>query len=402
VGKYPTMQATDLVKQIKAAKGGDPPVGEKEKTVQGKLDLTHLSLDVALIFEDCEFEDGVDLRYCEFKQAVKFCNCDFIEYFNSGDDTDSRTIYRKNLVCNDSTFFNAAKFRGLRCEGYALFRSATFCLKELQDPVYMGDLDRPPTDFTGATFAGGIDCEKAEFEGAVSFNLADCGVASFRGAKFLKEETLEDNTVKPRLDRPPANFTAATFRSLDCDGAEFKGAVSFRGVECGARASFQQAQFERAALLHDRIGTLPDEIGRTVPVDFTRASFGYLNALGASFKGAVSLNGLKCAGDVVLKNARFLRPERETLEEKEKELENRYGSCLALFKKELSGLLDSCPRKYVQLRDAFEQRLCDDIEEICNDSERRRRNFAASSWHGLVAISFRRACSDGRRGGPTS
>ena len=54
--------------------------------------------------KNCHFQDEVDLRYCEFKQAVKFLNCRFEKEFNSGDDTDSRTIYRKNLVCNDSAF----------------------------------------------------------------------------------------------------------------------------------------------------------------------------------------------------------------------------------------------------------------------------------------------------------
>jgi hypothetical protein len=151
VGKYP-------VERIEKAKGGSP-VCEKGKTIQGKLDLEHFSLDVALIVEDCEFEDPVDLRYCEFKQVVKFRHCDFKEVFNSGDDTDSQTIYRKNLVCNDSNFCNAARFRGLRCEGHALFRGATFCLEEpLEDVVHGKNLQRPPTDLTGASFDGGIDC----------------------------------------------------------------------------------------------------------------------------------------------------------------------------------------------------------------------------------------------------
>ena len=361
MGKYPAMQATDLVERIKKAKGGSP-VCEKEKTIQGKLDLEHLSLDVALIVEDCEFEDPVDLRYCEFKQVVKFRNCDFKDVFNSGDDTDSQTIYRKNLVCNDSNFCSAARFRGLRCEGHALFRGAKFCLEEpLEDVVHGKNLQRPPTDFTGASFDDGIDCEGAKFWGAVSFNLADCGLASFKEATFLRSSPLEDRTkndpeanrgggrkpAKILLERPPADFTAAKFTSLDCEGAEFKGAVSFRGVECVARSSFQDARFEQQDLLRDKIGTLPDEIGGAAPVDFTGASFGYLNALGADFEGAASFNSLKCVGDAVFKNARFLRPKWEVLK--------KHNEDLRKVEEELEELLPSCPEKYRQVRSKYER-----------------------------------------------
>lgn len=96
-----------------------------------------------------------------------------------------------------------------------------------------------------------------------------------------------------------------------CDGALFSGAVSFLGVECAATASFQKARFLQPALLEDNIGTLPNEIGRTVPADFTGASFGHLNAPGAVFCGAASFNNLKCTADAVFKGARFGRSEAE-------------------------------------------------------------------------------------------
>lgn len=225
----------------------------------GPLDLKNRTIEVAVDIENCHFKGRVDLRYCEFKQAVKFCNCTFRKEFNSGDGTDSHTVYRKNLICDDAIFVSVARFRGLRCEGYALFRSA----------------------------------------------------------RFLRAAPLKDETRGSPLERPPVDFTVASFKALECDGVVFGGAVSFRGVECAARASFQKARFEQHELLKDAIGTLPNEIGRTVPVDFTGASFEYLNALGATFNGAASFNGVKCTGDAVFKGAHFPRRKWEDLPEKQ-------------------------------------------------------------------------------------
>jgi uncharacterized protein YjbI with pentapeptide repeats len=158
-----------------------------------------------------------------------------------------------------------------------------------------------------------LDCTDASFCGGVTFNVVDCRVASFKDARFLRKGPLEDRTQGKDLQRPPVDFTVASFKSLECDGVVFGGAVSFRGIECAARASFQKARFEQDELLKDAIGTLPDEIGKTVPVDFTGASFGYLNALGATFIGAVSFNSVKCTGDAVFKGAHFPRRKWEDL-----------------------------------------------------------------------------------------
>ena len=241
--------------------------------------------------------------------------------------------------------------------------------------MHKRNLHRPPTDFTGATFAAGLDCEKADFHGAVSFNLADCGLASFKGARFLHKVSLKDNTkIDPKdptkkilLERPPADFTAATFRSLDCEQAEFRGAVSFRGTECAARASFQNALFSQWKLLHDEIGTLPDEIGRSVPVDFTGASFGYLNCFGAHFKGAVSFNGLKCAGDAVFKSASFDGPqpkELETEELKKPDQGEQVRLCLDKFDEKFQGLRKRSHPTYDSLRENLKTWLEADIEKI--------------------------------------
>lgn len=207
-----------------------------------------------------------------------------------------------------------AHFRGLQCEGYALFRGARFLRNEpLRNKAYGSLLERPPVDFTGSSFSGGMDFTGASFGGGVSFNLVDCTVATFKTARFLRKDPFVDETHDNGLQRPPADFTVASFKSLECDGAKFLGAVSFRGIECAARASFQETRFEQHELLNDKIGTLAAEVEKTVPVDFTDASFGYLNALGATFKGAASFNGVRCTGDAVFKGAHFLWLESEDL-----------------------------------------------------------------------------------------
>jgi uncharacterized protein YjbI with pentapeptide repeats len=309
------IQASTLVGKLEQAKRqGQSVFVLRDTIVVGTLDLRNRTVEVAMDIQNCHFRGGVDLRYCEFKQAVKLCNCTFLKPFNSGDDTDSRTIYRKNLICNDTVFVEVAYFRGLQCEGYALFRSARFLRTEpLRDKAYGSLLERPPVDFTGSSFSGGMDFTRASFDGGVSFNLVDGTVATFKATQFLRKDPLEDETHKGGLQTPPVDFTASSFKSLECDGARFLGAVSFRGIECAARASFQETRFEQHELLRDKIGTLASEVERTVPVDFTNSSFGYLNALGATFNGATSFNGVRCTGDAVFKDAHFLWLEREDL-----------------------------------------------------------------------------------------
>ena len=55
------------------------------KQIEGRLDLKHRTIEVAVDIQNCEFLDEVDLRYCEFKQAVYFSDCRFVGRFNSGD-----------------------------------------------------------------------------------------------------------------------------------------------------------------------------------------------------------------------------------------------------------------------------------------------------------------------------
>jgi len=311
--KIEEMQAEELIEQLKLATEQDALVyALRNKVILGTLDLSNRTVEVAVDIKNCRFKGKVDLRYCEFKQAIKFRECNFEEEFNSGDDTDSHTIYRKNLVCNDATFEQATQFRGARCEGYALFRRARFLRrKPLEDWTRGAVMETPPADFTGASFTGGLDCTKTRFCGGVSLNAVDCGIASFKGAEFLMTDPIKDETHGFLLETPPIDFTVASFKYLECDGALFAGAASFRGIDCEARASFQDARFGHRALLNDATGTLPGELEKSVPVDFTGASFGYLNALGAKFDGAVSFNGVRCTGDAVFKRATFWKPKLE-------------------------------------------------------------------------------------------
>lgn len=154
------MRAEDLLEELMQAKQqGKSAYTLRDKDIRGKLDLSNRTFEVAMDFEGCHFRGGVDLRYCEFKQVVSFRGCIFRKGVNSGDDVDSYTVYRKNLVCDGAIFVRAAQFRGVRCEGHASFRGAWFPrtapLVGRTDP---DQHERAPVDFTGASFTGGLDC----------------------------------------------------------------------------------------------------------------------------------------------------------------------------------------------------------------------------------------------------
>ena len=100
-GRSAWKTARILVQEMEEAeKLGKPEYELQNTAVRGRLDLSNRAVDVAVVFTDFAFVGKVDLRYCEFKQAVKFCNCTFVDEFDSGNGTDARTVYRKYLVCS--------------------------------------------------------------------------------------------------------------------------------------------------------------------------------------------------------------------------------------------------------------------------------------------------------------
>jgi len=83
-----TVQAEDIVEALTELEPDEPSYVLRNARIEGKLDLRHRTVHVAVDIQDCEFLEEVDLRYCEFTQAVNFSGCTFRKEFKSGDEVD--------------------------------------------------------------------------------------------------------------------------------------------------------------------------------------------------------------------------------------------------------------------------------------------------------------------------
>jgi len=252
----------------------DPLFSLESAVVVGRLDLKHRTIERPLEFKNCWFLDSVDLRYCEFEQAVYFLDCTFYQVFNSGDTVESHTVYRKELTCNGSHFKRAVGFNGIQVESNAYFHNSRFELKEsAESPEYPSLSTDYAVDFATASFGCHIECRNAIFEGPVRFNSIRCD-----GNGFIKDTRFEEE----------ADFTAAFFgRNLECSGAHFGGPAVFNSVKCGGNGTFNGAYFETEA-------------------NFTAASIERnLQCSNVEFKGPAKLNSLRCGGAGIINKTRF-------------------------------------------------------------------------------------------------
>lgn len=237
--------------------GGGSTYVLKGKVVSGRLDLRHRKVDVAVEIRECEFLDDVDFRYCEFLQTVDLSRCIFRGEFNSGDATESHTIYHKDLTCSGAVFKKSASFNGCKIEGSAFFSGVTF--DSAQDAV----------DFTTASIGNTLELDGAVFKCPATFGSLNCGsIGVFTDARF---ESTED-----------VRFDSATFGgSFACDGAKFHGRTFFDLLRCGGRGGFRSAEFKSQE-----------------GVNFVGASFGSnIEATVATFEGPATFNSLKCGLD---------------------------------------------------------------------------------------------------------
>ena len=265
--------AEELVEKLtrEAPQGGEFSLSDA--IIVGKLDLQHRIIPVAATLTNCTFTDEVDLRYCEFKQRVIFSGSCFKKDFNSGDETNSFTIYRKDFICNGSVFEGGASFYGAQCEGSGYFHRARF--ENLGKEI----------DFGHAKFGGNLECMGAIFKGGAIFNGLQCeGTGFFHNARFENPEREID-------------FIYATFSgNLDCVGSIFKGGAIFNGLQCKGIGSFRNVRFEN-----------PEK-----EISFVHAEFGVnLQCIEVIFKGGAIFNGLQCEGSGFFRNAQFKNPEKE-------------------------------------------------------------------------------------------
>jgi hypothetical protein len=247
----------------------------EDAIVVGNLDLKHRTIERPVVARNCWFTGSLDLRYCEFKQAVCFLDCTFFQQFNSGDTTESLTIYKKELNCTRSTFKKTASFNGMQVESTAYFHDSRFELETPEKvPEYPSLSEAHTVDFAMASFGHHLECKDAFFRGRVSFNSVKCGVnAQVDRACFKKE----------------ADFTAASFgRNFECIEAEFRGPAIFNSLRCDGNGHFDRACFKKE-------------------VDFTAASFGRnFECTEAEFRGPVYLDSLECGGIGFVDRATFI------------------------------------------------------------------------------------------------
>ncbi len=273
VNEKKELTAEELVKKLTRKAPQDGEFSLNDVTIRGKLDLRHRIIPVAVALTNCIFTDEVDLRYCEFKQCVDFSGSHFEKDFNSGDETNSFTIYQKDLICNNTVFEGGASFNGARCEGSGYFHNAKFENTEKE------------INFVHATFGGNLECVGTIFKGGASFNCLRCEESGFfHNAQF--------ENPKKKID-----FGHATFgRNLDCTEAIFKGGARFNTLQCEGTGVFENARFEN---LEEKI-------------DFGYATFGdHLDCTEAIFRGDANFSALKCEGTGFFKNAQFENPKKE-------------------------------------------------------------------------------------------
>jgi len=60
------IKAKDVVQALTQGDDGPVRIILRHKKIRGKLDLKHRLITIPVQFQDCEFLDDVDLRYCEF------------------------------------------------------------------------------------------------------------------------------------------------------------------------------------------------------------------------------------------------------------------------------------------------------------------------------------------------
>jgi len=170
----PVIEAHDVIvellrKERVGEQSGERPEADQpvyvlsDRSISGKLDLKHRTVEVAVYIQGCEFLDEVDLRYCEFKQAVNFSDCTFRKHFNSGDEIEAHTIYRKDLNCNGAVFEGPFGFNGGRVEGSAYFSRTRFL-----------DEERPVV-FAWASVERTLEFQDTSFKGPASFHALKCG-----------------------------------------------------------------------------------------------------------------------------------------------------------------------------------------------------------------------------------
>jgi hypothetical protein len=283
----------------------EPLLPLSKARVVGKLDLKHCTIQKPLEILDCDVEADVDLRYCEFEQAVNFSGCTFHGEFNSGDEIESHTVYKKDLICNKTTFERTAWFHGVRVEGSAYFSEADFPSEEQS------------VNFTGGTFETSLECNKATFQGAARFIALRCnGVGIFSEARFRRGANFAYASFGAKLEfrgtqfEGPADLHLVKCRELFCCDSIFEGGVSFALLECDGSGLFNGAKFRgKEEVSFNSASFVGDQSCRGAAFEgaatFDSLKCNSLSCAGATFEGGASFTSLECSGSGQFSSAKF-------------------------------------------------------------------------------------------------
>jgi hypothetical protein len=274
IAERPQIAAAELVKRLIAEDEETKDILElSQTTITGDFRLRHLTIKKAIDIQECDFEGDVDLLYCEFLQTVNFSNCIFHGQFNTGNKMAAHTLYRKDLIGDGATFKAGGNFRGIRCDGSAVFRGTKF-INDAQE-----------IDFQDAFFGRYLICDEATFNGGANFSNISCGKGgSFSNSRFVSESHIIE-------------FSGSCWGpSLDCQKATFNGGATFNSSKCDIAGLFINTRFNHA----DK------------EIDFRFASFGIaLVCTSAVFKGGATFNSLKCNSHADFTEARFENKDKE-------------------------------------------------------------------------------------------
>jgi uncharacterized protein YjbI with pentapeptide repeats len=322
MGEEYTEHAQDTIEvedHIEELIGTEKPVFTlRDKQISGKLDLRYRTVHSAVDIRRCYFLDDVYLGGCNFEQDVDFTGCTFhggVNKIGEGESPQqsisSKMACQKDFTCDEAIFEGPVSFNGTHIEGIASFSKAqfTYAQEEIDFTTFKTDGQfncieatfKGSVSFNALTSAGSAFFDGATFEGAVNFAHASFGLAlqclgvtlkgsstfnsvTCKGIAYFNETTFEGET----------NFDFAAFGAgVECVGATFKEPVSFAALKCESDAGFSGTTFEKAVSF--------------VNASFsTDLSFSFDNQQSAAvFKDAVSLYGVRCAGDGRFDEARF-------------------------------------------------------------------------------------------------
>jgi hypothetical protein len=369
--RHSEVKAKDIVRALTLEDNGLVHLVLRHKKIIGKLDLKNRLITIPVTFRNCEFLGDVDLRNCEFEQVVDLTRCTFHRGFNSGDDTESHSVYKKDLICNEAIFKGDVSFVGSSIESSAYFSKAVFQGRD------------KPINFQGTSFGKFLRCDGATFESSVDFRGLKCDKVAFFNPAKVKADG-EQNNTRPVTFEKAVRFRFASFGiNLECDRATFKDRADFAFLNCRNNATFTRCNFEGEA------------------ANFYRASFGGdLDCTGVTFKSSANFGGLRCGASGI-----FVPAEPEDGDGGDEEGGSSRAVCFekaADFRYASFGINLACDRATFKDRADFSYLKCDEhgYFYLANfEGEKQAANFVGATFGGnldCTGVTFKSSANFGR------